>query len=734
MKIITVSYRLPVSLKKENRKPVFRQSDGGLATALLSYSEKSGYPLTWIGVADFDESLWKKAKKECPVDFELEPVFLDKHVNRRFYGGFSNSILWALFHYFPSFIEYSEEDFEAYKTVNDVIAQKIDEIYKPGDIIWIHDYHFLGLPALVRKRQPKAPVGFFLHIPFPDFEMFRILPDRTRRYLLEGILGSNLAGFHTWDDTIHFSECIEKILGITHRNFFIDRETHHVQMGAFPISIDFNKFHNAYYHENVVRLREEIRGLYEEKKIIFSVDRLDYTKGVNNRLNAFENFLIKYPEWREKVVFLLIIIPSREGIGKYKERKRMIELNISRINGTLGNYKWTPVVYQYQPVNFDKLIALYTSADIALITPIRDGMNLVAKEYVASRRDKRGVLILSIMAGAAKELQEAIAINPLDTLLISDMIANALVMDSSEQEARMEKMQKYLRKYDVTFWANDFLRTIEEVYRKDTHTLDLDGIQKENLLKKFSKAGKRLLLLDLDGTLIPFKSRPELAVPDQELLDLLKKLGQDPKTDVWIISGRSRDFLEKWFGDLPIGLVAEHGGYIRYDEWESVIQEELGWKNKVTEIMQKYTDIHSESLVEIKEFGVAWHYRQLNEERGFLLSRELLGLLKSHLFNAPVQVIDGKKVIEVKHFLAHKGTTCRNYILGRGHDLIIAFGDDKTDEDLFEWLTGENEISVKVGRGSTVAKYRVESVSKVHEVLEELYARSLSPASVVINK
>mgnify|MGYP001115370395 FL=1 len=340
MKIITVSYRLPVSLKKENRKPVFRQSDGGLATALLSYSEKSGYPLTWIGVADFDESLWKKAKKECPVDFELEPVFLDKHVNRRFYGGFSNSILWALFHYFPSFIEYSEEDFEAYKTVNDVIAQKIDEIYKPGDIIWIHDYHFLGLPALVRKRQPKAPVGFFLHIPFPDFEMFRILPDRTRRYLLEGILGSNLAGFHTWDDTIHFSECIEKILGITHRNFFIDRETHHVQMGAFPISIDFNKFHNAYYHENVVRLREEIRGLYEEKKIIFSVDRLDYTKGVNNRLNAFENFLIKYPEWREKVVFLLIIIPSREGIGKYKERKRMIELNISLINSTLENYKY----------------------------------------------------------------------------------------------------------------------------------------------------------------------------------------------------------------------------------------------------------------------------------------------------------------------------------------------------------------------------------------------------------
>lgn len=726
MKIITISYRLPLSIKKQNRKTIITQSAGGLATAILSYAEKSKANLTWVGVADFERQTWENHKDAFTKSFETEPVFLDKKLNKSFYNNFSNSVLWALFHYFPSYVEYDDEGFEAYKAANEIVAQKVNEIYEPGDIVWIHDYHFLGLASLVRQQHPDAKIGFFLHIPFPNFEIFRILPNKAKKYILDGILGANLAGFHTWDNAIHFTECVEKIMGYSQRSFIFNQDTHRTKVGSYPISIDFDKFYDAYDKPEVATLRNEITELYQDKKIIFSVDRLDYTKGINNRLNAFENFLLKHPEWREKVVFLLVIVPSREEIGKYGERKRMIELNVGRINGSMGSYKWAPVVYQYQSVDFNRLIALYSSADVALISPVRDGMNLVAKEYVASRKDARGTLILSSMAGAAKELQEAITINPFDTELTGEKIALALNMPEEVQEVKMKRMQDYLRKHDVFRWATRFLTDTEEMHSHDNKAEKLSGKVKEELLLKFETARKRLLLLDFDGTLVGLKSRPELAVPDEKLLTLLANLAADPKNEVWIISGRDRVFLEKYLGHLPVGLVAEHGAYIKREGWESIINGGPEWKERVIDVMQQYTDMNAESFVEVKEFGVAFHYRNVEEKQGFLMSRELLTLLKNHLFNTPVQIIDGNKVIEVKHFMAHKGTTCRNNILCGDHDFVIAFGDDKTDEDLFEQLTGANEFSVKVGPGNTAAKYRVKSVEKVLEFLGQLEG---SPAS-----
>lgn len=720
MKIITISYRLPISIKKENKNVTITQSAGGLATAILSYSEKSSANLTWVGVADFEKDTWEANKGSYSKSFDIEPVYLERKLNRNFYNIFSNSVLWSLFHYFPSFMEYTDTGFEAYKEANAIIADKVNSIYEEGDIVWIHDYHFMGLPQLIRQKHPDAKVGFFLHIPFPNFELFRILPNKAKKYLLEGVLGSNLVGFHTWDYAIHFTECVEKILGLTHRNFLFSRETHRSKAGSFPISIDFEKFNNAFDKPEVIALRSEIKSLYEDKKVIFSVDRLDYTKGINNRLLAYEHFLLNYPEWREKVVFLLVVVPSREEIGKYNERKRMIELSISRINGTLGNYKWTPVVYQYQSVDFDRLIALYTSADVALISPVRDGMNLVAKEYVASRKDQKGVLIISTMAGATKELQQAITINPFDAEQVAEKIQTALTMDEQEQTMRMERMQHYLRRHDVFLWASRFLHEIDEVHNADTRTAALAGKIEQELIEKFTAASKRLLLLDFDGTLVKLQPTPDMAVPDQQLLDLLEKLGQDARNEVWIVSGRNRDFLEKYLGHLPVGLVAEHGGYIRRETWEPVIQGTPEWKDKVIAVMQDYTDINPDSFVEVKEFGVAWHYRRVEERHGFLISRELLTLLKNQLYNAPVQIIDGNKVIEVKHFLAHKGTTCKNNILCDVHDFALAIGDDKTDEDLFEQLNGENEYSIKVGTETTAAQYRLPAVDDVLALLQKL--------------
>lgn len=720
MKIITVSYRLPISIKKQNRKTTIVPSAGGLATAILSYSDKSNKDLTWVGVADFEKNVWDAYKNSFPKTFEIAPVFLDKKLNKNFYHVFSNSVLWSLFHYFPSFMEYKADAFEDYKTANEVVAYKVNALYEPGDIIWIHDYHFMGLPKLIREQHPDATIGFFLHIPFPNFEIFRILPNKVKRYLLEGVLGANLAGFHTWDNAIHFTECVEKLLGCTQNGFIFSHETHRTKVGSYPISIDFDKFNDAYDKPEVVKLRDEITALYPDKRVIFSVDRLDYSKGINNRLNAFEAFLKKYPEWKEKVVFLLVIVPSREEIGKYGERKRIIELNVGRINGALGNYKWSPVVYQYQAVDFDRLIALYNSADVALISPVRDGMNLVAKEYVASRKDKRGVLLLSVMAGAIKELQHAITINPFDTEHTAERIQQALTMPGADQETRMNRMQQYLKKHDVFLWARNFLADAQEMHITDNKSVTLSGSILEEVLLKFETAKKRVLLLDYDGTLVKLQPRPEMAVPDEQLKSLLKTLSAHPANEVWVISGRDRNFLEEQLGDTGVGLVAEHGGWIKRDTWQPVISRNNSWKQRVINIMDEYTDRNSESFIEEKEFGVAWHYRNVDEKLGFLTSRELLTLLKNNMYNEPVQIIDGNKVIEVKHYMANKGTTCRNSILCGNYDIAIAFGDDQTDEDMFGQLNEANEFSVKVGSGNTTANYRVADTEAVLRILEKL--------------
>lgn len=725
MKIITISYRLPLSIKKTKNKVKITQSSGGLASAVLSYSEKSNANLTWVGIADFDKDVWESNRNNFDHSFDIEPVYLEKKLNREFYNVFSNSILWALFHYFPSYVEYTDESFEAYKQANETVANKVASIYEPGDVIWVHDYHFLGLPKLLRHLLPDAKIGYFLHIPFPNYEMLRILPNKIKRYILEGVLGSNVTGFHTWSDTIHFTECIEKVLGVPHKNFIFSQESHRTKAGAFPISIDFDKYHSAFDNENVIAQRNDIAELYEGKKIIFSVDRLDYTKGITNRLIAFEKFLQKFPEWNEKVVFLLVLVPSRENVKKYGERKRMIERTIGKINGNVGNVLWSPIVYQYQSVDFEKLIALYTSADVALISPVRDGMNLVAKEYVAARKDLKGSLILSSMAGAAKELKEAITINPFDAEMIAEKLNYALCMEEPEQAQRLERMQQYLKKHNVFRWAERFIEATEDMQANDTKAIVLEGDAYNKVIKAFEKAEKRLLLIDYDGTLVKLQSRPEQAVPTDGVLKVLNNLADDTANEVWIVSGRNRSFLEEHLGHLPIGIIAEHGGYIKKNEWQPVIKGEPEWKNLVIDIMQDYVDTNTNSFIEVKEFGIAYHYRNVPEKQGFNTSRELLMLLKNHMHNTPTQIIDGNKVIEVKHFMAHKGTTCKNNVITGAHDFVIAFGDDKTDEDLFDMLKADNEYSVKVGKGNTTAKYRLNSVDEVLNFLTALQAKTV---------
>lgn len=720
MRKLHVSYRLPISFETKSGRTVPKPSAGGLATALISAGSLGDSKDLWLGVADISKNKWESLIKEIHSEFELVPAFLPSSLHASFYKGFSNSVLWPLFHYFPSFVEFKDQYLDAYMQANEEMAQMIVEHYREGDLIWIHDYHFMLLPALLRKQLPDAKIGFFLHIPFPNYEVFRLLPSEVKTMLLQGIMGANLIGFQTWSYSSSFMGCVQKVLGKSHSAYQFMENGYSCKVGVFPISIDFEKFHDSYDDPATIKCREELRREFGDRKIIFSVDRLDYTKGVMYRLQAFDLFLEQHPEWKGKVVFVLVIVPSREEIQKYWERRQMIELNINRINRQHGNYNYVPIVYHYRAVSFSKLTGFFSIANLALISPVRDGMNLVAKEFVATRKDQLGVLMLSELAGAAEELREAILFNPLDTKQMADQINLALHMTPDEQRQRMQRMQAYLKKHDILHWVNHFW---DSLIQSNVQKPPLDWINAEqigNLLSEFSTADRRLVLLDYDGTLVRFFPKPEMARPDQKIKDLLSRITHDSKTTVAIVSGRDHITMDKWFGDLPLTLIAEHGAFIKQTQWKSQVVSAPAWKGDVKAMITRFAEAHQGSFIEEKPLGIVWHYRNMDEQAGFDASKSLMAQLKSYLMDAKAVVLDGSKVVEIKPAGSDKGQVLSSVFDLAEYDFVLAIGDDRTDEDLFDALDDRKAYTIKVGEGPTKARYRVQGVEDVVALLSQL--------------
>lgn len=722
-RLLIISYRLPFSFKTENRITSVKSSAGGLVTAVKSLDLPPSAPKpVWVGCADFTQRVWEKNRHLVNDDFEYVPVFLDKTTNKRFYNGFANSVLWPLLHYFPSLVDYHDEDLVAYQTANQAVCDQVVELLQPDDLVWVHDYHFIPLPMLIRQQQPSATIGFFLHIPFPSYELLRLLPGKARSYLLNGLLGANLVGFHTTDYRTHFLQSVQLILGLSHRLGTIADGQMRVQTGTFPIGINYNLFHDAYADEEVVQERLALKKAYPDK-IIFSVDRLDYTKGVMQRLDALEAMLRQSPEWLEKLVFILVVVPSRDQIQTYGERKQMIEQAVGRINGLFGTLTWLPIVYRYSDVTFAQLIALYSACDVALITPLRDGMNLVAKEFVASRQDQQGVLVLSELTGAANELGDALLVNPLDEYEVVDQLAHALAMAPEEQRQRMETMQKRIADYDVEQWANDFIDRLLATQGVTQQAVILEGAAKQTMLAEFAQAPSRLIILDYDGTLVDFVADPEQASPSPELMTLLSELTASPNTKVLVMSGRSEPNLEKWLGQLPIDLGAEHGASRKQEGgWQRTELGDATWKETIRPLMADFVSRSPGSFIEEKEDALAWHYRSAAERLGFERSRELIDLL-AHLLPNELRLLDGHKVVEVKRNDTDKGKVARQVAAVHPDAFVVAIGDDQTDEDMFLALRDRTRYTIKIGPQATQAHYRLGDVAQVLTLLEEFTAR-----------
>jgi trehalose 6-phosphate synthase/phosphatase len=621
-------------------------------------------------------------------------------------------------------VQYKQECYTAYKQANQIYADKIKEVYKPGDVVWVHDYQLLLVPQMVRQAVSDASIGLFLHIPFPSYEIFRLLPTQWKKDILHGILGADLIGFHTHDYVQHFIQSVKMILQVENQFNTIRYGNRIIKTDLFPIGIDYQKFRNAITDPVVTNIGVSLEDKFHDQKIIFSVDRLDYTKGLSYRLEGFRQFLEAHSEWREKVVFILNIIPSRDVIPTYIERKREIEEKVSTINGLFSTLHWQPLIYRYNHLSFEELCALYQTTDVALITPLRDGMNLVAKEYIASCIDK-GVLILSEFTGAASELNEAILVNPTDSGEMADAIAEALGMPLTEQRSRLSYMQQRLSNYDVVQWINDFLKELQKT-KEEQHKLKvnvLDDLAISNMLEQYANAAKRCILLDYDGTLAPLQRLPSMAVPGADVLQLLKQLTGDEANEVVVISGRDTNTLDKWLHSLNLNLVAEHGACIKYknDKWTQQVSEPPVWKENIRPLMELFVTRCVGSFMEEKQNTLAWHYRNTHPDLGFIRSRELRNSLLQLITNTPLQVIDGNKVLEVRLAGIDKGATAQRLLAHFQPDFTICIGDDVTDEDMFAALRDKG-YTIKVGSGNTIAKFTLLSQKDVYPLLSRLAA------------
>jgi trehalose 6-phosphate synthase/phosphatase len=730
-KNIIVSNRLPIQLTKLDNSFEFTPTSGGLATGMNSVHK--GQKSLWIGWPginndEIDKKTWAPLKKSLKKEGYF-PVSLNHKEIEDFYYGLSNKSLWPLFHYFIEFSVFDEKQWNSYQEVNQKFADSVLLNVEEGDTVWIHDYQLLLCPKMIKDVRPDITIGFFLHIPFPSFEIFRIFP--WREPLLEGMLGADLIGFHTYDYERHFLSSVKRILRKEVSFNRVNLGTREVVVNTFPMGIDYEKFRNAAQSHLDMENNEKSdlkKQLELHKKgtnkgsLILSIDRLDYTKGVVNRIKAFELFLTKYPEYLEKVRLVMLTVPSRSNVSDYKRLKKETDEIVGRVNGKFATINWTPIWYYYRAMAFDDLIDLYMTSDIAMITPVRDGMNLVAKEFIATRVKGDGVLILSEMAGASKELFESVLINPFDLDQMADALLTALQMPLEEQQKRNLSMQKRLKRYSVEHWANEFMKALKtkDISNEESTVIKINDRIQNTIVNKFKSSKKRMILLDYDGTLVGYHQKPDLAIPDESLIQLIEGLLQLPQTEVAIVSGRDQDFLEKWLGHLPMTLVAEHGYFIKHknQKWAGKEIQQKNWKEDLIPLLESFTDRTPGTFIEEKRNSLVWHYRKTDPELASERIVELKTVLNS-LISDELHIMDGDKVIEVVSGRYNKGTAVSEIIGAKEYDFIMCFGDDVTDEFMFNDLP-THAINVKVGKKNTSAMYCVDNTKAARSLLSDL--------------
>jgi trehalose 6-phosphate synthase/phosphatase len=766
-RLISVANRLPFSLSSQGQTVTV--SSGGLVSA-LSGAHIEGERI-WLGSAPngLTSENWPEIEKLLSrelnrLTWTCHPLFVPPTVYNSYYNGTCNDVLWPLLHYQPEFVDFNYPSWHAYREVNELMANEIAAISNDDDLIWIHDFHLFLVPSYLRRLRPKLKTGFFLHVPFPSSEVFRQLP--VREEILSSLLDSNLIGFHDYSYLRHFSSTVLRLLGIDSRMLEIEGTSHTTHLGVFPVSIDSDYFMTQTNSKEVRALAKTVAKPYFQ---FLGVDRLDYIKGIDLKLKAFAALLRTHPEVREQVGLLQVAVPTRPDVPIYNKLAHDIAGQIGEINGEFSTPNWTPIQYIHANVQSDELIALYREADALIVSSKRDGMNLVALEYVASQDvdENPGVLLLSEFTGAVSALSHTLSINPWDIQDFANKLFISMRMPKEEKTQRIKIMQEQIQNYTATDWAQTFIKKLNSCHDSENSinyqqftSQPFTENQQRDLLKfdplphqppiinadnfwierisnqiMISSPQHVTLFLDYDGTLVPIRTIPELAVLPKDVRSKLRRIIERYShwLEIVIISGRTSEFLFSQFESLAIDygvhLAAEHGAKYfdpHTQHWnERIHRQRASWYPTALKIMSDYAARVPASHIERKSYSIAWHYRQSPREFADFQSLKLAAELEMGLANLPVGIIRGKCVIEVRASEADKGVFAHSFLEphsdGAKSSFALAFGDDRTDEDLYSALIGRG-CSIKIGLGASLANFALISQSQLMPFLECLLA------------
>jgi trehalose 6-phosphate synthase/phosphatase len=727
--VIIASARLPVSAVRRADSWDVAPSPGGLATALRSVCD--GRPVSWFGLpGSFVPESDRPALARKLSSSGCRAVFGTRAELEGFSEGFSNGVLWPLFHGLAKRSHFDLSGWKAYQTLNARFADAIAEHAGPEDRIWVHDYQLALVPELLRQRGVDCPIGFFLHVPFPSTEAFRRLP--LREELLRGLLGADLIGFQTYEYVSQFLGCCLRVLGLECEPELICLPQRDVHVAALPVGIDPNEIRRLAALPEIEEELTELERTYDGKWVILGVDRLDYTKGIPEKLHAFEELLRAKPEWRGRVVLIQVGAPTRAGASDYEALRREVEELVGRINGRYGTPSFSPIVYVGRNLPRERLIALYRRADIALVTPLRDGMNLVALEYVAAREGRGGTLLLSEFAGAAHWLAGARLVNPYSISRTAETLLQSLE-GAHDAPARYDQMLHFVRENTAERWGEQFLTRLHARRERARILPQPLALGKPPLATRVRRARRPLLLLDYDGTLRAFEATPEKAGPDARLRALLPELAR--RSVVYIVSGRMATTLERWLGDLSVGLVCEHGLAIKRSNgaWEKRARVSgRSLKGTIEPLFRDFVRRTPGSLIERKTASIAWHYRAAEPEFAAMQARLLTAVLEQALRRRPYEVLRGSRVIEVRHRGVSKARAL-SLLLERHSDVDLLFcaGDDTTDDEMMAAIPAAwrgRAITCSVGTPRRSATHVVESSDALLSELDE-FVRLRRPAA-----
>ncbi|KAG6424445.1 hypothetical protein SASPL_114863 [Salvia splendens] len=770
-RLLVVANRLPVSAVRRGEDSWSLEiSAGGLVSALLGVTEFEARWIGWAGVNVPDE-VGKKALTAALAEKKCIPVFLDEEIVHQYYNGYCNNILWPLFHYLGlpqedrlATTRSFQSQFEAYQKANQMFADVVNNHYEEGDVVWCHDYHLMFLPKYLKEYNNKMKVGWFLHTPFPSSEIHRTLPSRSE--LLRAVLMADLVGFHTYDYARHFVSACTRILGLEGTPEGVEDQGRLTRVAAFPIGIDSERFMRALempgVQENIKELKERFCG----RKVMLGVDRLDMIKGIPQKILAFEKFLEENPYWCDKVVLLQIAVPTRTDVPEYQKLTSQVHEIVGRINGKFGTLTAVPIHHLDRSLDFPALCALYAVTDVALVTSLRDGMNLVSYEFVACQDSKRGVLILSEFAGAAQSLGAgAILVNPWNITEVAAAIDQALNMPAEEREKRHRHNFEHVTTHTAQQWAeffvselNDTVIEAQQRIRKVPPPLEFN-----DAIGRYLQSNKRLLILGFNATLTEIVDTPgrrgdqikemELKL-HPELRKPLASLCEDPNTIVVVLSGSERSVLDENFGDYKMWLAAENGMFLRSTEkgkeqWMTTMPEHLNmdWVDSVKHVLEYFTERTPRSHFERRETLLVWNYKYSDSEFGRLQARDMLQhLWTGPISNSSVDVVQGSRTVEVRAVGVTKGaaidrilgeivhskaiTTPIDFVMCVGH----FFGKDEDVYTFFEPELPPDNLAFSRCKASEVAK-RQAPPARPHPNADKKSAssRRASPENTCLN-